>query len=113
MKPLCKLITLLLLTAIASLALPQAYGPAASSRLRAAGCHEHGQKGPAPSPTTYQCCRSGHQFAAVREAVELRSAVLQLSYAQALPVPSVPEPTCQGQPRPPAFALPGVTSLRI
>jgi hypothetical protein len=113
MKPLGKLIALVLLMAVVSPALPQAYGLTANSQPKAAGCHEHGQKAPAPNPVSYQCCRAGHQFAAVREAVELRSAVLQLSYGIELSVPSLPEPACQGQPRLPAFGSPGVTSLRI
>jgi len=113
MKPLGKLIALVLLTAMVSPALPQAHGPAANPQPRPAGCHEHGQKAPVPNPVTYECCRAGHQFAAVREAVELRSAVLRLSYMIELSIPSLPEPACQGQPRLPVFGSPGVTSLRI
>lgn len=113
MKRLYKVIAVGLLAAVVSPMLPQVYGAAQASRQKPAGCHEHGQKLPAPAPVTYQCCRVGHQFAAVREAVELRSAALQLSHVIELSVPSLPEPACQAQSRPPGFGSPGVTSLRI
>jgi hypothetical protein len=114
MKPLGQMIALVLLVSVVSpMLFAQVYGRPQTPQPRLAGCHEHGQKAPAPSPTTYQCCRAGHQFAAVREAVELRSAVLRSPYVIELSVPSLPEPASQGQPRPPALGSPGVTSLRI
>jgi len=111
MKRLCKVIALMMLAVAVSPVLPQASGRIAQQPP--AGCHEHGQKAPAPSPVTYQCCPAGHQFAAVREAVDLRFAVLQLSHVIELSVPPLPEPACQAQSRAPAFGSPGVTSLRI
>jgi hypothetical protein len=112
MKLLCKLIALVLLvTAVSPVAL--ASGLIQTPQQKPAGCHEHGRKTPVPSPVRYECCRTGHQFAAVREAVDLRFAVLQLSHVIELSVPSLPEPACRAQSKAPAFGSPGVTSLRI
>ena len=112
MKLLCKVIAWVLLMAAVSPVAP-AYGWVQTPQPRPAGCHEHGRKLPAPGPVTYECCRAGHQFAAVREAVELRSAALQLSHEIELAVPWLPERACPAQSRPPAFGSPGMTSLRI
>jgi len=35
------------------------------SNQRPAGCHEHREKTPTPSPTSYQCCLYGHDSAIV------------------------------------------------
>jgi hypothetical protein len=115
MKPLGKLIALVLLMAVVSPALPQASGLTANSRPKAAGCHEHGQKAPGPNPVSYQCCRAGHQFAAVREWVDFRSRLLTFSPVIRIALPALATPVCKGQlvAWSPVFGPPCVTSLRI
>jgi hypothetical protein len=45
-------------------------GPQQLPNLRAAehpvGCHGHGGKIPAPAPTSYHCCQTGHDAAALQ-----------------------------------------------
>lgn len=116
MKPLCKMIALLMLVAVVSPVLfGQVLAPAQTPQPRQAGCHEHSQKVPAPGPVTYQCCRVGHQFAAVREAVDFRSTLSPLSQAMEFVVPRLAWATGQARLEPwsPAFGPPSVTSLRI
>ena len=74
MKPLGKVMALLLLLAVVS----PVHGVAQPQPAR---CHEHGKKAPAPNPVTYQCCRAGHQLAAVREALNLRAPFVAVSRA--------------------------------
>jgi hypothetical protein len=90
-----------------------AYGPSQALQPRPASCHEHGQQAPSPNPTTYQCCRAGHQFAAVRESVNLRAPFVPVSRVVELTVTLSAEVVCQTQSRPPALGSPGVTALRI
>jgi hypothetical protein len=111
MKPLCKLIAWVLLLTVLSPVVPQVY--AATQTPQPAGCHEHGQKVPAPSPATYQCCRAGHQFAAVREAVDFTASLLRLSSVSEFAVPASPGIVGPTVPKAPAFGSPGFTSLRI
>jgi hypothetical protein len=111
MKLVCKMIALTLLVAAVSPVFPQAY---AAAVRQPAGCHEHGQKAP-PSPVTYQCCTAGHQFAAVREAPDFRSPLLQLSPTIRIALPALAEPSRQDLWQPWLLALgsPGLISLRI
>jgi hypothetical protein len=117
MKPLCKMIALVLLVVVSPVLFGQVFvlGPAQSPQPRQAGCHEHGQEVPSPSPVTYQCCRVGHQFAAVREPVDFRSRLSSLSPAMEFVVPRLAWATGQARLQlwSPAFGPPSVTSLRI
>jgi hypothetical protein len=111
MNRLGKAIALALLVAVISPMLPaQVYF---STLPRPAGCHEHGQKAPAPRPVSYQCCRAGHQFAAVRETVNLGAPFLQMCPLVESAVIRVAGSGRQGQAEPPVFDSSGVTSLRI
>lgn len=110
MKRLGRVMALVLLMAMAS-PLALAYGPAQSPQP--AGCHQHGQKAPAPGPVSYQCCRAGHQFAAVREAVNLRAPFLPVSRVVEFAATASAEVGCQAQSRPLDLGSPGVTTLRI
>jgi hypothetical protein len=111
MKPLCKLIAVVLLLTVLSPAIPQVY--LAAQTAQPAGCHKHSQKAPAPNPATYQCCRAAHQFAAVREAVDSRSSFVQLSSVSDFVVPASLGIVGPTPPKAPVFGSPGVTSLRI
>ena len=78
MKLLCKMVAFgLLVTAGSPVVL--ACAVQAPEPPKVAGCHEHGQK--SPRPVTYECCRAGHQVAAVREAVKLREPLAQRFHA--------------------------------
>jgi hypothetical protein len=113
MKSRCKMMALVLLTVMVS---PMALPYVSTQRPQpSAGCHEHGQKAPSPSPVTYQCCRAGHQFVAVRESADLGSGLLSLSPAIEFVTPALARATRQVQLQPwsLAFGPPGATSLRI
>jgi hypothetical protein len=116
MKPLCKMIALVMLVAVVS---PALFGqvfvlvPAQAPQPRPAGCHEHGQKVPSPSPVTYQCCRVGHQFATVRDAVSLRAPFVTVSRAEVFGISSLPMLVCQTLLKPLVSGSPGITALRI
>jgi hypothetical protein len=112
MKPLGKMIGLLLLLAMAA-PIVLAYGPAQITRQKPAGCHEQGQKSSVPEPVTYQCCRAGHQFAAVREVVEVRSPLVQWFYGVELGVAPLLVLVGQSQPNLSGSGSPGITCLRI
>jgi|HubBroStandDraft_6_1064221.scaffolds.fasta_scaffold00171_35 hypothetical protein len=116
MKALCKMIALVLLTAVVSpLLFGQVNGSTPSPQPKAAGCHEHGRRSPAPSPVTYQCCWAGHQVATLRNSADLRSRLLLLSPAIEFVAPGLARTTYQARLEPwsPTFGPPGVTSLRI
>jgi hypothetical protein len=112
MKPLGKMIGLLLLLTMAAPIVP-AYSPAQIAQPKPAGCHEQGQKSSLPEPLTYQCCRAGHQFAAVREVVGLRSPLVQWFYGVELGAAPLLVLVCQSQPNSSDSGSPGSTSLRI
>jgi len=101
----------LLVTAVSPLAL--AYGSRQTSQQKPAGCHERGQKVPAPGSDRYQCCRAGHQFAAVRETVDLRSRILRWCPVVEFTAPAFSIVVYSIQSKPGVFDSPGVTSLRI
>lgn len=105
-----KVMALVLLMAVVS-PMVMAYG--LSQAAQPASCHEHGPKAPAPSPVTYQCCRAAHQFAAVRELVNLRFPLLKLFSMIEFAVTPLTEHACQTRSEPPAFGSSGGTSLRI
>jgi hypothetical protein len=100
---------LLLVALVSPLATGQVY---VSPQAQPAGCHEHSQKVPA-TPVTYQCCRAGHQFAAVREAVNLRAPFMAVSRVAEIALSSSSEVVCRNQAGSPVLGSPGVTSLRI
>jgi hypothetical protein len=112
MKPLGKMIGLLLLLAMTA-PIVVAYGPVQIAQQKPAGCHQHGQKSSVPEPVTYRCCGAGHQFAAVREVVEVRSPLVQWSYGVELGVAPLPVLVCESQPNSSDSGSPGSTSLRI
>jgi len=112
MKPPGKMIGLLLLLAMAA-PIVLAYGPVQIAQQKPAGCHQHGQKSSVPEPVTYQCCRAGHQFAAVREAVEVRSPLVEWSYGVELGAAPLLVLVCESQPNSSESGSPGSTSLRI
>jgi len=109
MKLRCKLIGwALLATAISPVVV--AYAAGQPVQPKPAACHEHGRR--APGPGTYQCCRGGHQFAAVREAVEIPSQVLTCRVIESV-VPAWATLASQTRSRPPAPGSPGFAALRI
>jgi len=110
MKLLDTMVTLALLVAMVS-PMALAYGPREAPQP--AGCHEHGQKSPVPSPVSYQCCRAGHQFAAVRELVNLRAAFVAVYCVVEFSVAPPVELVGQYQSRPLDLGSPGVAALRI
>jgi hypothetical protein len=110
MKLLGRMITWALLGAMIS---PLALGYVRSPVQAPASCHEHGPKAPAPSPVSYQCCRAGHQFAAVRELVNLRGVFVLVSRVVEFGVTSSMEVVGQNQSRPLDIGSPGVAALRI
>jgi len=110
MRLLGKMVTLALLVALVS-PMTLAYGP--SQAEQPAGCHEHGKKAPAPGPVKYECCRAGHQFAAVRELVNLRTAFVLVSRVVEFGVTISTEDVGQNQSKPLDPGSPGVTALRI
>jgi hypothetical protein len=112
MKLLSKAITLALLVAMVS-PVGLAYGRSQTTQPGSAACHEHGHKVPAPSPGTYHCCRGGHQFAAVREAVKVRPPSLELFAVIKFALVYLTRSTCQGLREPAGFGSPGIGSLRI
>jgi len=79
---------------------------------RPAGCHDEGNKTPAPEPVTHQCCQSGHDAAVVQKAHPpslVASAILTLTAAEPTTLsPRLPasQPIQSGAP-------PGLTALRI
>jgi hypothetical protein len=112
MKLLGKMVALgLLVTAVSPVVL--AYRTAQAPPQKPAGCHEHGQRSPAPNPVTYKCCQLGHQSAAVREAVELRSPVVQWFRGVELGAAPLLVLGCQSRPNSSGTGSPGITSLRI
>src|ERR1700730_17137493 len=54
-----------LLLVVTAAAVPGAHALAFSAAQPAhpAGCHSHGPPTPAPAPTSFQCCVTGHQAA--------------------------------------------------
>ena len=59
-----KVLTVLLLTAMATVPVVGQEGPlmmVVAAPL--AGCHQHGAKPLAPAPVSYRCCQSGHDSA--------------------------------------------------
>jgi hypothetical protein len=84
MHGLLRTATMALLVTMMAAALPDAHSlqvPAAQTE-HPAGCHERGPaappRSPSPSPTSYQCCLSGHHAAIPNGAFSLRSAAAQL-----------------------------------
>ena len=112
MNRLGKMMALVLLLVVVS-PVGLAYGRSQTTQPGSAACHEHGHKVPAPSPGTYQCCRGGHQFAAVREAVKVRPPSLKLSPVIKFALVYLTRSSCQGLREPAGFGSPGVGSLRI
>jgi hypothetical protein len=114
MKLLCKVMALAVLVTVISPGV-LVFGSTQAPPQKPAGCHEHGQKPPTPSPVTYQCCRVGHQIATVREALNLRSRLLSLSRIIEFVVPAAADSNRarQSNPRMLAFSPPAATSLRI
>jgi hypothetical protein len=64
---LCKAISAVVLVAVLS----PLYGAALAAPTKPAGCHHREKQQQAPASS--ECCRAGHQLAAVREAATLRS----------------------------------------
>lgn len=110
MKLLGKMITLALLGAMIS---PLALVYGRSLAQAPASCHEHRPKAPAPSPVSYECCRAGHQFAAVRELVNTRGVFVLVSRVVGFGVTSSVEVVGQNLSRPLDLGSPGVAALRI
>jgi hypothetical protein len=84
MHGLLRTATMALLVTMMAAALPDAHSlqvPAAQTE-HPAGCHERGPaappRSPSPSPTSYQCCVSGHHAAIPNGAFSLRSTAAQL-----------------------------------
>jgi hypothetical protein len=109
MKTFGRVIALVLLVAGVLPVVP-AYG---STQSQPAGCHQHGQRVPAPVPVTYGCCRVGHQFAAVRELVSLRVPFMPVSRVDEFGVSWLPELVSHTWLKPLVSGSPGITSLRI
>ncbi|MGH9498546.1 MAG: hypothetical protein ACRD3L_05340 [Terriglobales bacterium] len=108
MKSLVRIMALGLVAAVTS-PLVLAYGSTQVSP--AAGCHEPSQK--APAPVSYECCRAGHRFAALREVVNLRSAFVLLARVVEFGVRSSSELVYRTSLTPVALGSPGVKALRI
>jgi hypothetical protein len=79
MKGSLRMVAVLMLVSMAA-ALPGAHAHAfpAAQTGHPAGCHSHGAA-PAPAPTSYQCCVSGHRAAIPNPSFAPRSLVAQVS----------------------------------
>lgn len=69
MKSAFKIVALLVMTAVGTSAV-QAQLFTVQPRLAESpgGCHGHGKKIPTPSPTSYECCLTGHDVAVPQSA---------------------------------------------
>jgi hypothetical protein len=55
----------------------------------AAGCHQHGAKPPAPTPSSYRCCQVGHNSALLQSAASAQLSLAAVASGDYRPVPVV------------------------
>jgi len=102
----------LLLAAVSSFAAGQTYAPAEAMQKAPSGCHERGQKTPAPGPDAYQCCATGHHTAVLQRSLLLGTLAVALVGKAGRLTPRNAAPGSLPQPFS-ADSPPTVTILRI
>jgi len=85
-----KVLAMFLLLGLAVVLLPwQETWAMHAEAVPAAGCHQHGEKPPAPMPSSYRCCQVGHNSALLQSAANNQLSLVAVASADCRPDPVV------------------------